>query len=106
MLQKTPNNHFGSNGAEWMFWLRNHICNFGTPKVCIQARNRSFASFYFPKVSEMLQNIPNNHFGSNGVEWMLWLRNHICNFGTPNSAFRPETQVLHFFFMLKVCEML
>jgi hypothetical protein len=45
----------------------------------------------------MLQNTPNNHFGSNGVEWMFWLRNHICNFGTQNSAFRPETQVLHLF---------
>jgi hypothetical protein len=43
----------------------------------------------------MLQNTPNNHFGSNGVEWMFWLRNHICNLGTQNSAFRPETQVLH-----------
>jgi hypothetical protein len=28
---------------------------------------------------------------------MFWLRNHICNFGTPNSAFTPETQVLHLF---------
>jgi hypothetical protein len=53
-----------------------------------------FTSFYFANVSEMLQNTPNNHLGSNGVEWMLRLRNHICNFGTPNSALRPETQVL------------
>jgi hypothetical protein len=42
-----------------------------------------------PKVSEMLQNTPKHHFGSNGLEWMLQ------NFGIRNSAFRPKTQVLH-----------
>jgi hypothetical protein len=63
--------------------------NFGTPKQSIQSRNTSFASFYLTKVSEMLRNTPKHHFGSNGVEWMFH------NFGTQNSAFSPETQVLH-----------
>jgi hypothetical protein len=67
MLQNAIND-FGSIGVECMVWLRNDLCNFGGKKYCIQARNTSFASFYFHKVSEMLQNTPNNHFGSNGVE--------------------------------------
>jgi hypothetical protein len=96
MLQNTIND-FGSIGVECMLWLRNDLCNFSGKKYCIQARNTSFASCYFPKVSEMLQNTPNIHFGSNVVEWMFWLRNNICNFGTQNSTFRTETQVLHLF---------
>jgi hypothetical protein len=34
--------------------------------------NTTIASFYVPKVSEMLQNTPKHHFGSNVVEWMLY----------------------------------
>jgi hypothetical protein len=64
MLQNTLND-FGSIGVEWMLLLRNDLCNFGAKKYCIRSRNTSFASFYFPKVSEMLRNTPNNHFGSN-----------------------------------------
>jgi hypothetical protein len=85
ILWNTPKHQFGSNGVDWM------LHNFGTPKRCIQARNTSFASFFQSKVSEMLQNTPKHHFGSNEVEWMLH------NFGTRNSAFSPETQVLHLF---------
>jgi hypothetical protein len=44
----------------------------------------------------MLQNTTKLHFGSNEVEWMHLVRNHFHNFGTSNSAFRPETQDLHF----------
>jgi hypothetical protein len=36
--------------------------------------------FFILKVSEMLQNTLND-FGSIGVEWMLLLRNNLCNFG-------------------------
>jgi hypothetical protein len=39
-----------------------------------------FASFFILKVSEMLQNTLND-FGTIGVEWMLLLRNDLCNFG-------------------------
>jgi hypothetical protein len=39
-----------------------------------------FASFFIRNVSEMLQNTLND-FGSIGVEWMLLLRNDLCNFG-------------------------
>jgi hypothetical protein len=64
MLQNTPNNHLGSNGEEWMLWLRNHICNFGTPNSAFRPETQvSIASFYFPKVYEMLQITPNNHLG-------------------------------------------
>jgi hypothetical protein len=44
---------------------------FGAPKKCIEARNTRFASFYVSKVSEMLRNTPEHHFGSNVVECML-----------------------------------
>jgi hypothetical protein len=53
MLRNTAKHHLGSNVVEWM------LLNFGAPKKCIQARNTSFASFYVPKVSEMLWNTPN-----------------------------------------------
>ena len=56
MLQNTLKHHLGSNGVEWLISLRNHFSNFGTSKLCIQARNRSFASFDVSKVYEMLQN--------------------------------------------------
>jgi hypothetical protein len=62
MLENTLND-FGSTGVEWMLLLRNDLCNFGAKEWCIRTRNTSFASFYFPKVSEMLQNTPNNHLG-------------------------------------------
>jgi hypothetical protein len=41
------------------------------------------------KVSEMLRNIPQHHFWSNGVECMLH------NFGTPKQCIKARTQVLH-----------
>jgi hypothetical protein len=62
MLQNTLND-FGSFGVEWMLLLQNDLCNFGAKKLCIQDRNTSIASFYFPKVYEMFQNTPNNHLG-------------------------------------------
>jgi hypothetical protein len=59
------------------------------PKTVHLDPKHKFCIFYVPKVSEMLWNNPKNHFGSNGVECMLY------NFGTRNSAFRLETQILH-----------
>jgi hypothetical protein len=47
------------------------LLNFGSLKKCNLAPNTSFASFYVPKVSEMLRNTPKHHFESNVVEWML-----------------------------------
>jgi hypothetical protein len=63
------------------------------PKICIQARNTSFASFYVSKVSEMLWNTPKHDFGYNGVEWMLY------NFGTQNVHSGPKHK---FFIFLRV----
>jgi hypothetical protein len=57
MVQKTPKHYFGPNVVDWM------LLNFGAPKKYIQAWNTSFASFYVPKVSEMLLNTPKYHFG-------------------------------------------
>jgi hypothetical protein len=128
IIRDTHNLHFGSNGLEWM------LHNFATVKYCIRARNTSFTPFmcrrlakctetltniilgpmdyngcfttlvpqnsafrleqkfcilFMPKVSEIISNTHKHHFGSNGLEWMLH------NFGTRNSAFGPETRVLH-----------
>ena len=70
---------------------------FEYPKYCVHARNTSFASFYVSKVRKMLRNTPKHHFVSNGVEWLLSLWTYFRKFGTRNSAFRTETQVLHRF---------
>ena len=70
---------------------------FQYPKYCVHARNTSFASFYVSKVCKMLRTTPKHRFVSNGVDWMLSLWNYFRKFGTRNSAFRPETQVLHSF---------
>ena len=70
---------------------------FEYPKYCVHARNQSFTSFYVLKVCKMLRKTPKHRFVSNGVEWMLSLRNYFRKFGTRNSAFRLETQVLHHF---------
>jgi hypothetical protein len=79
--ENTPKKHFMSTRLERMLWLRNHFGNFSTPKKWIHTRNTSFALFYIPLVYEMHQNYPNQHLGSKVVEWMLWLRTHVRNFG-------------------------
>jgi hypothetical protein len=66
------------------------LLNFGASKKCIQARNTSFASFYVPKVSEMLRNTTKHHFGSNVVEWML------RNFATLKYCIQAQTPVFIF----------
>jgi hypothetical protein len=40
--------------------------------------------FYLPRVCEMLRNTSKHHFGSNGLEWMLY------NFGTPKYCIRAR----------------
>ena len=82
MLRNTLKYRLGSTGVEWLISLRNHFRNFGTQKMCMKARNTSFASFDVLKVCEMLQNTLKYHLGSNGVEWLISLRNNFHNFGT------------------------
>ena len=66
MLQNTPKHHFGSNGGYWVCSCENVRPNFGTPKQCIIVPKRtSFSSFCMHSGSEMLQNTPKHHFGSN-----------------------------------------
>ena len=88
MIQNTHKYHCTPKGLEWMHLVGNYFCNFGTPKQCIQDRNTSFASFYMPKVSKMLQNTPKHHFGSNGVDWML------RNFGNPKYCIQAQNTSL------------
>jgi hypothetical protein len=83
--------------VQWSDWM---LHNFGTPKRCIQARNTSFTSFFQSKVSEMLQNTPKHHFGSNGVEWMLH------NFGTPKQSIQSRNASFASFYLSKVSEIL
>jgi hypothetical protein len=35
------------------------LCNFGTPKFCIQARNTSFSSFYVRRLAKWSKPLPN-----------------------------------------------
>jgi hypothetical protein len=48
-----------------------------------------FSIFYVPKVSEMLCNTPEHHFGSNGVEWMLRY------FGTLKQCIQDRNTSIH-----------
>jgi hypothetical protein len=67
-------------------------------KIVHSVLKHMFASFHMWKVYEMLQSTPENHFGSNEVEWLHLARNHFRNLSTPrNSVFSHEIQVLHLF---------
>ena len=83
MLWNTPKHHFGSNGVDWM------LHNFCTPKLYVQARNTSVASFTCRRLancSETLSNIILGPMEYNGCFTTSVPR---------NSAFMPQTQVLH-----------
>jgi hypothetical protein len=60
------------------------------PVILHSSPKHEFFFFYPPWVCEMLWNTSKQHFGSNGLEWMLH------NFGTPK-YFWTKTQVLHLF---------
>jgi hypothetical protein len=64
------------------------------------ARNTTIASFYVPKVSEMLRNTPKHHFGSNVVEWMP------LKFGAPKKCIQARNTRFASFYVPKVSEML
>ena len=81
------------------------LCNFGTPKYCIQARNTSFASFDVSKVREMLRNTLKHHLGSSGVEWIFSLRYRFCNFSTQKYYIHARNISFALFDETKVCEM-
>jgi glycopeptide antibiotics resistance protein len=78
-----------SQTSFWVQWSRMDALQLRYLEIVHSGPKHKFCIFYVPKVSEMLWNNPKHHFGSNGVERMLY------NFGTRNSAFRPKTQVLH-----------
>jgi hypothetical protein len=53
-----------------------HASQLWYPEIVHSGSNKSFSSFYAPKVSEMTRNTPKHHYGSNGVEWIglfVWL---------------------------------
>jgi hypothetical protein len=58
------------------------------PELVQSSSNKSFTSFYTPKVSEMLWNTPKHHFWSNRLEWML------DNFRTSKLCIQAWAQVL------------
>jgi hypothetical protein len=84
----------------WVQCSRMDATQLRCPKKCIQGRNTSFASFYVPKVSEMLRNTPNHLFGSNIVEWVL------LNFGAPKKCIQARNTSFASFYVPKVSEML
>jgi hypothetical protein len=53
MLRNTPKYHFGSNGLERM------LHNFGTPDIVHSGPKHEFFIFDVPRVSEMLETLPN-----------------------------------------------
>jgi hypothetical protein len=79
MLRNTRKHHFGSNGVSSQLWY---------PEIVHSGSDASFASFYQSKVSEILRNNSKHHFGSNRCSTTSLPR---------NSAFSPQTQVLHLF---------
>jgi hypothetical protein len=97
---------FWVSRAEQAILLRNNFRNFGTLKWCTQAGNMSYASFYVPKDSEMLWNTPKHHFGSNGAEQAILLRNNFRNFGTLKWCTQDRNTSFASFYVSKDCEML
>src|SRR5689334_21660650 len=66
IIQNTPKHHFWSSGGHWVYSCESVHRNFGTVKQCISVPKRtSFSSFCMHLASEMLQNTPKHHFGSN-----------------------------------------
>ena len=58
------------------------------------------------KVCEMLQNTLKHRLGSNGVEWLISLRNHFRNFGTLKKCMLARNTSFASFDVQNVCEML
>src|SRR5690349_937689 len=91
MLPNTPKHHFGSNGGYWVCSRENVRWKFGTPKQCISVPKRTSFSHCFAciqvakcyKTSNMLQNSPKYHFGSNGGYWVCSCEHIRRNFSTP-----------------------
>jgi hypothetical protein len=69
-------------------------------EIVHSCRNTTIASFYVPKVSEMLRNTPKHQFGSNVVEWML------LDFGAPKKCIQARNTIFASFYVPKVSEML
>jgi hypothetical protein len=69
------------------------------PKILHSDPKYEFCTFYVSKVSEMLRNTSKHHFGSNGLEWMLY------NFGTPKYCIYDQNTSFASFYVLKVSEM-
>jgi hypothetical protein len=70
MLRNTPKHH-------WVQWTRMYDSELWHPEIVHSGPKDEFFIFYVPKVSEMLETLPNIIFGSNGLEWMFH------TFGTP-----------------------
>jgi hypothetical protein len=93
MLRNSSKHHFGSNGLEWM------LHNFGTPKYCFRARNRSF--LLLP--TEGLRNAP-KHFQTSF--WVQWTRMDGSHLWYPEILHLGPKHEFFIFYPPKVCEML
>jgi hypothetical protein len=93
MLQNIPKYHFLSNGVEWMYLLRNNFHNSGTLKI--HTRNTSVASFTFRNVLKCFKTHPNIILGLMEQNRCIWCEIIFATSVPRNSAFTPETQVLH-----------
>jgi hypothetical protein len=55
----------------WVQWSRIDASQLWYPEIVHSGPKRKFSYFYVNNISEVLRNSHINHFGSNGVEWML-----------------------------------
>ena len=106
MLQNTAKHGFGSNGRYWVCSCENVRRNFGIPKQCIGLpKHNSFSSFCVHSGSEMLENTPKHHFGSNGGYWVCSCENIRRNFGTPKQCILyRNAPVSHCFACIRVAK--
>src|SRR5579883_3122431 len=87
MLENTTRHHFGSNASYWVRSCENVRRNFGTSKQSMSVPKRtSFSLFWMQSRSQILENTPKHHFGSNGGYWVRSCQNVRRNFFTPKQC--------------------
>jgi hypothetical protein len=106
MFQNTCKSHFGSKAVRWMHLVWNHFPNFGTQNSAFTPETKVFCIVYIAKVFETLENNPNHHFLSNGVECMHFVRNHFCKIGAPKQCMHSRNKSFLSFYITKVFKLL
>ena len=86
-------------------WVRNVHRNFGIPKQCIGLpKHNSFSSFCLHSGSEMLENTPKYHFGTNGGYWVRSCENVRQKFSAPKQCISRNAPVSHCFACIRVAK--